>query len=1695
MNLSRDSKAHSLTQQQIMRGVIPILGIIFALFALIGFVFYQNSVQFGVENAHEEALNQRGEVIESLLRQGVLDAARLTRHEAVLTFARQAATEDETAQGAAITQIEVARAFLDTINDDPRNYFGLSFVNFNGSVWTQVTNSSNQIATDFELFKSALLADPYFISALSSKQAVVTPITLRKSWTGSTEAVIRVLSPVVDPNNDALLGFIEITLNATSVVEVVRASTEQANERWLLIDNTGRLMLDSTNPTGLELSGSQTAYPLLSDRIPELSELIAAYSGTDLLVEDVGNAIASVYSLDSGSAAAGTPWYIIVVDSTGFSTARLLVGFLIIGLIAALACGTTIYVISRTLRAGLSPLIATRDLAYDLADGQTEVNLDIVGDAEFSQITAALRQVASRASNLSSQLTHHTEIFQRKVRHAARLSRDLNAITEMHILSQQAVEQIGSSFGLQQTQLFIVDDIELNVVLVAGYGGDSQDLGLRIQVGHGEVGQAAATGETVVHGDRLALPLKARDLSIGVLYLQSDETFSEDDVSLYEMLADQLGLALYSARQSRGYAQLLQQQRNSEDQYIQQEWQNAEKRLALPDAYQYDLMDVRPSEDQNSEIVGLNAPIAIRGQIIGSITAAATENMPFTEGDHLLLRAIADRVGLALEGARLFQETQTSLSITSTLYELSRRLNEVNQISDIVQVVVTTIVSDASAGQVWMIETHPIGTSPSRMDLIASWSPENQLYLGNASVKPSLSISGSPFLKSLENSSIKVITDVTRDRRLDEPLKGVLQRQNAGAAVFIPFNARGEWRGVLVILFEHTRQFTEAEGRIFSTLTEQVGVALDNRLLIEQTEMTLDQIERLYAASRIINTAQNPVQLLGALLAATPGSELEFELGLLEGPLDSGGWPTRVRVVAQSKQGDVLAADNVIPLNIASDSPMRLREPQSVRRDAGFSTMFPLFSANQPVAILYLLNQPINQTWVEDYEIYRALSGQMSTVLENRRLLLQTSSALDETRRLYTASRAISAAQDSQQVYEAASLFLAQASAKVSRISIALAGPTPGYDAPYVDIVDIWAKVPEESPVTGTRLNIVESGLIHALTQKNSDVLYFDKLSPSQTVGDPLRTSLTRWGAASALVAPLRSRRDWFGVIICESLDEHAFDEQYIRFVQAVADQVAIMVENRLLFEKAQAEAQRALTLAEAGQLATQLGSDFERNIAQVFARVASPANYDRWMLGLINEDYPTRLVKVTMRSPMLIDDSQEFYYDLETASHSVVDAVKLKRTLVINDPAHYPAFESLAVGAYGDIGKHIVTPVYSYQRVVGALMVGRGLDQADLDDGDGQLISTLAAQVAVAIENRHLFRAAEQEREYLRSILETMPTGIVVLDARTLKPIQANQQAEVLLGRSVNFSVPFNAVDYNLIRTGTYAHYPEDELPIAVAAASAAQVFSDDLAAISDDGSRTDLLLNAAPIYDGRGNVLAIVAAFQDISNLRGLENTLQNSLREQISLYEATRALSEAGDVDDTLDTTIGQLAIFEPIDGYIVLLDEGDGGLKPVRGLFSPEQFDLPQELFQMEALFISNLPESLALDEDLKEMLSSKGILALATVPLRARDTLQGWIAILYDHALDFSTDNERFLLTLADNAAVALDNCTLQQRTEAAFQEATILYETSRALSNATSYDELVAVAATHLGREHIDQIFMAIPTDSRPDSDLVIISN
>ncbi|MGQ9907870.1 MAG: GAF domain-containing protein [Candidatus Flexifilum sp.] len=1590
---------------------------------------------------------------------------------------------------------------------------------------------------------------------------------------------VRLITPVTSGSSTTIAGTLQVDLQLHALLDPLNAriadlAAQQDGRRVIIADSDNRVIIDTGSRDRALIRDIATNNALmLPMAAPDAAALIAESAGR--IQADPALTIVNLAAVRGGSAISSTVvlqpdsnrpfWNILIVDDIGRVIVSALRLPLLVGaglLLLAGALSSVIYGLSRRV---LDPVQHVSELAEritrtlppvssdaiypetaDRGGGDAPASMtlilrrkapgaaatdaprataapialpepgaDLTEDGEVGQLFAAFQLLSQRVNELNHEIVTQVGRYSRNLDIASRIGRETATLYDTDVLLNRAINLICDEFGFYHAQVFLIDEIGKNAVLVYSRGEIGQELLARkhkLGVGSDSViGRVTASGRPVIVNDtqvtapdqpyyfnpllpetraELALPLQIGDRIIGALDIQSTEpnVFHQEDLSIFQLLADQIAIALENARliveTERRYQQIDELNR----QLTRIAWEDTPARSHLAGIYRYDLMNVErltepdgePSTDELIADTELRVPIKVRGEVIGVLDVETDGQAQFSESDRAIVRAVADRVAIAIEAARLFEETQTNLAETSTLYQLSRYLSEASTLQDILNAIIVSVMPDATSAQIAVFDDYPVGSKPVWAQIRADWSLEDALNEKSVGLEGlMLRLPDHPLLQAMTPDQVVIVSDVDRDNRLDEILRAIMQDVHGRAMVIIPFSVRGIWRGLILVEFPERREFTEREGRIYTALIDQAGVAIDNRLLLAQNELALAQIERLYTSSRQINMAQTLPELVQAALAARQNPQTSFMLGLFEGDLGPTGWPGKVRIVAYSIGDDVLLDDVSYDFPIAADSPLIEREPLIAvdrlnafvndgptalqrfmrARGIGFMAAFPLFSANQPIGLFFVTHPAPQDLSDDDAEVYRALTGQMSVVLQNRRLLEQTAAALDETRRLYTASRAIAEAADSAAIYAAVVRHVDAPNLLIQRISVLRAAPVSSIDAPFVEFAHIDARpgVPVEF-IPGQRLprHVVPVAELLA----GGAALRIDHIDAVPAAQRRFAEMLAATGSTSFVLTPIRTRTRWFGAILVESEMPAAFDDSYVRFTQAVADQAALALEGAELFREARAEAQRALALAEAGQLANRISGEFRTALADVFARIAEAGEYDRW--GLLLADESGDRLNVVLRAlpgQMITEFPVDQFFSLDNPD-PLVDAYRLGQTQILNDPA-------ARFGEVGAefVGKRILAPIRLGDQTLGVLYMGRSIHRADIDERDVQLASTLAAQVAVTLENQRLFRAAESERERLRTILETLPTGVLVFDAATLRPIQANQQAERLLGRPIDYERPFDVADYGIYRTGRTELYPVEELPILAAARYGQRVSADDIAVGADTTLMTDLLVNAAPITDEQGTVTAIVAAFEDITALRSLEKTLQINLRDSIALYEATRALSEAQDTDDVLEELIARLAEQEPSDALIVLLDEEGGGAQIARALSGRRgPYDLPDELLDAaESHFVDQIelaPHLLEAPAAL-EALRARGIAAYISIPLRARAGVPGgWVLMTFSQPQVFTPEREQFLSTLSDAAAVAIDNRRLFRSTNRALEETAALYRATNAINRASDLDEL-----------------------------------
>ncbi|MDP1545378.1 MAG: GAF domain-containing protein [Anaerolineales bacterium] len=150
---------------------------------------------------------------------------------------------------------------------------------------------------------------------------------------------------------------------------------------------------------------------------------------------------------------------------------------------------------------------------------------------------------------------------------------------------------------------------------------------------------------------QIVLPLIVGDYVLGALDMHSakDDAFSAQDLDAYQNMANGIAIAMENANLFQEARQSLQEMQATQRQYIQGAWQS----LTAEQTLEYALGDNDPAYTNTIEV-----PLSLREQVIGQIQLA--NSTEWTPEQKNLVEAIAAQATLALENARLVEESQSS---------------------------------------------------------------------------------------------------------------------------------------------------------------------------------------------------------------------------------------------------------------------------------------------------------------------------------------------------------------------------------------------------------------------------------------------------------------------------------------------------------------------------------------------------------------------------------------------------------------------------------------------------------------------------------------------------------------------------------------------------------------------------------------------------------------------------------------------------------------------------------------------------------------------------------------------------------------------------------------------------------------------------------------------------------------------------
>jgi two-component system, NarL family, sensor histidine kinase DevS len=354
----------------------------------------------------------------------------------------------------------------------------------------------------------------------------------------------------------------------------------------------------------------------------------------------------------------------------------------------------------------------------------------------------------------------------------------------------------------------------------------------------------------------------------------------------------------------------------------------------------------------------------------------------------------------------------------------------------------------------------------------------------------------------------------------------------------------------------------------------------------------------------------------------------------------------------------------------------------------------------------------------------RVLSGGAPTPAPSFRLLTQVSAALSTSLDLDATLREVLEKMNTLVAFDAASLFLLDASGKELQVKAALGVPVA------------LAEVRRFQVGEGVVGWVVQRGATALIANSSKDARY------KETVADRRPQTV--------LAAPLRARHQVFGALVLVRAAQEPFTIDHQRLVEAIAGQAAVAIDHARLFETERASRRRAealLLIAQACSEAVSSPELLERAVKQVaFAMGATAA-------VIVQPDSQGRVIESVCESaPMRALDWQALRgrpIDAHPLGRALRDATA---PLLIQPGASslipeavFDRIECAAVAA---------VPIRWQDETLAALLVGfRGPllpEEASLE-----LLDELGRQIALGLERLRLQRRVQEQRNEMAVVTE----------------------------------------------------------------------------------------------------------------------------------------------------------------------------------------------------------------------------------------------------------------------------------------------------------------------------------------------------
>ena len=416
-----------------------------------------------------------------------------------------------------------------------------------------------------------------------------------------------------------------------------------------------------------------------------------------------------------------------------------------VGILAVILAGLLFVAVAVSLTIGniiAAPIVRLTNVSNRIVEGDLNAQAKVESQDEIGTLSLAFNTMTSRNRDLLQDLEKRVEERTRELmlanernerrakqfEYISQVAATISSTRDLETLLTQITTAISTKFGFYHTGIFLLDPRrEYAILSAANSEGGKRMLARnhRLKVGEtGIVGFVTGTGKARVALDtgqdavyfnnpdlpetrsEIALPLLDGDVVIGALDVQSVEqnAFDQEDINILTALADQVSIAIQNARQYEETRKALAESMTASRQFISSGWQKFTigqkiSGIRRTGARTEIIYTENNKEEKESPIFAgsngntnddglVSLPIKLRGVEIGVVDVRTGDSHSLDQDEMDIIHAIMERAAIAMENARLLQESQRQTAKEQKIGEVTARIGASINIRNVLQVAV-----------------------------------------------------------------------------------------------------------------------------------------------------------------------------------------------------------------------------------------------------------------------------------------------------------------------------------------------------------------------------------------------------------------------------------------------------------------------------------------------------------------------------------------------------------------------------------------------------------------------------------------------------------------------------------------------------------------------------------------------------------------------------------------------------------------------------------------------------------------------------------------------------------------------------------------------------------------------------------------------------------------------------------------------